>query len=286
VRGLNYYEVLNVKINASDKEIKKAYRILAKKYHPDTYDGNKAFAQQKMQEINIAYDTLSNLNLRKAYDEKLGINLNNTENIYKADSSFSKKQYYSNKYNRYDKAGVNYEVKYRPNNSKINYNSRGYAESNYNTSGVDEDEYYSNYYSNFRKAKFKELLTGKNLIYTLICAAIIIFLVSALICRAIEEFNEVKAISQEINTSKENAKKNLQDDAEELKEKIYPALDNFFEELKNKEQEIIEEYNKVKEENDKKDKKEVLEEWGITDEEAQKEILEFMEQFNKNSIDS
>jgi len=57
---LNFYEILNVKTDANDKEIKKAYRVLAKKYHPDTYEGNKELAETKMQQINVAYDTLSN----------------------------------------------------------------------------------------------------------------------------------------------------------------------------------------------------------------------------------
>ena len=53
------YKVLGVSPNASDEEIKKAYRNLAKKYHPDLNPGD-AYAAQKMQEINAAYDMLKN----------------------------------------------------------------------------------------------------------------------------------------------------------------------------------------------------------------------------------
>lgn len=56
----NPYEVLGVKPTATDEEIKTAYRELAKKYHPDNYANNPLsdLAQEKMQEINEAYDTI------------------------------------------------------------------------------------------------------------------------------------------------------------------------------------------------------------------------------------
>ena len=56
----NPYEVLGVPENASDEQIKKAYRKLAKQYHPDNYVDNplKDLADSKMKEINEAYDTI------------------------------------------------------------------------------------------------------------------------------------------------------------------------------------------------------------------------------------
>ena len=56
------YEVLGVKPGASQEEIKKAYRTLVKKYHPDSYTDHPLaeLAKEKMQEINDAYDQLSN----------------------------------------------------------------------------------------------------------------------------------------------------------------------------------------------------------------------------------
>ncbi len=56
----NPYDVLGVPESASDEEIKKAYRKLAKKYHPDNYTDSplKDVASEKMKEINEAYDTI------------------------------------------------------------------------------------------------------------------------------------------------------------------------------------------------------------------------------------
>ncbi len=56
----NPYEILGVSENASDEEIKKAYRKLAKQYHPDNYTDNplKDLAAEKMKAINEAYDTI------------------------------------------------------------------------------------------------------------------------------------------------------------------------------------------------------------------------------------
>lgn len=64
---IDYYKVLGISKNASEDEIKKAYRKLARKYHPDVNPNDKT-AEQKFKEINEANEVLSNPENRKKYD--------------------------------------------------------------------------------------------------------------------------------------------------------------------------------------------------------------------------
>ena len=65
-QGKNFYDVLGVSRDASDKDIKTAFRKLAQKYHPDA-GGDEA----KFKEISEAYETLSDAKKRKEYDQLL-----------------------------------------------------------------------------------------------------------------------------------------------------------------------------------------------------------------------
>ncbi len=65
----DYYEILGVARNASQDELKKAYRRLARQYHPDLHSGSrKSQMEQKFKELNEAYEVLGNPDARKKYD--------------------------------------------------------------------------------------------------------------------------------------------------------------------------------------------------------------------------
>ncbi|XER09662.1 Curved DNA-binding protein [Sporomusa rhizae] len=71
---IDYYEILGVPKSATEKEIKQAYRKLARKHHPDLHQGDaKAQAEEKFKQINEAYEVLGDPDKRAKYD-KLGMN--------------------------------------------------------------------------------------------------------------------------------------------------------------------------------------------------------------------
>lgn len=90
----DYYEILGVNKNADASAIKKAYRKLAKKYHPDTNEGNSS-ATEKFKEITEAYDILSDEKKRKLYDQyghaafEAGFDPNYTKNAQSNGNPFS-----------------------------------------------------------------------------------------------------------------------------------------------------------------------------------------------------
>ena len=63
----DYYTILQVSKDASQDEIKKQFRLLAKKWHPDKKQSNDA--EEKMAKINMAYEVLSDHKRRKMYDQ-------------------------------------------------------------------------------------------------------------------------------------------------------------------------------------------------------------------------
>ena len=65
---MDYYKILGVEKNASEQEIKKAYRKLAQKYHPDV-NKNNPDAEKKFKEVSEAYEVLSDKQKRATYDQ-------------------------------------------------------------------------------------------------------------------------------------------------------------------------------------------------------------------------
>eukprot|EP00245_Coleochaete_scutata_P008741 TRINITY_DN272_c0_g1_i1.p1 TRINITY_DN272_c0_g1~~TRINITY_DN272_c0_g1_i1.p1 ORF type:complete len:356 (-),score=95.77 TRINITY_DN272_c0_g1_i1:89-1156(-) len=67
--GVDYYDILKVKKDSTDDELKKAYRKLAMKWHPDKNPNNKSQAEDKFKKISEAYEVLSDPNKRAIYDQ-------------------------------------------------------------------------------------------------------------------------------------------------------------------------------------------------------------------------
>src|SRR6202046_1434569 len=64
----DYYELLGVPRKAAQKEIRQAYKKLARKYHPDLNPGDKS-SEEKFKQVQEAYDTLSDAKKRQTYDQ-------------------------------------------------------------------------------------------------------------------------------------------------------------------------------------------------------------------------
>ena len=64
----DYYQILGVPKNAAQKDLKSAYRKLAKKWHPDANPGNQKEAEDKFKDIQEAYEVLGDSDKRRKYD--------------------------------------------------------------------------------------------------------------------------------------------------------------------------------------------------------------------------
>ena len=265
---MNFYEILNVKTDANDKEIKKAYRVLAKKYHPDTYEGNKELAETKMQQINVAYDTLSNPNLRSKYDRDNGIN-QKEETINNVREDFKNTRDYRTKKN-----GVNYNVRYTSNRNNVKYNRYGYAEANYYHENRNEKK------EKYKNKPFSTLFKGEQLKYTVFYGTLAIVAVAVLLSMAFKSVKRIVdstvAISNQINATSssdtykyEKEDNDIVPDYNESTEKISNYLNGIKDTLNVKKEEFIKKSSE-------KDKEKALKSLGITNEEDQKAVLEFI----------
>ncbi len=90
--GKDYYNILGIPRNAADKDIKSAYRKMARKYHPDVNPGDKA-AEARFKEINEAFEVLSDADKKKKYDQ-YGSDFENAEAFARAQQQARQQQQY------------------------------------------------------------------------------------------------------------------------------------------------------------------------------------------------
>ena len=81
---MDYYEILEINKGASEDVIKAAYKALAKKYHPDNNKMNSELCEEKLKQLNEAYEVLSDSEIRKRYDESIKYSATQEENPYTA----------------------------------------------------------------------------------------------------------------------------------------------------------------------------------------------------------
>ena len=181
----DYYEVLGVSKSASDDEIKKAYRKLSKKYHPDI---NKApDAEEKFKEISEAYEVLSDAQKRSQYDLELKnqeepsvsydeyLKILNDNNILK-----QKLQNVANSSPNYN--NTRYYNAYNKNNNNIN-NPNSNTTSNYQT--TPKSKYYytetGKPASAFTYYKYKIKNFINNFIFIVLIIVCFIFMITSIL---------------------------------------------------------------------------------------------------------
>ena len=142
----NYYEILEVDKLASPEIIDKAFKTLAKRYHPDMHEENKKqWAEENFKKINEAFEVLSDDKKRADYDAELAAStidysakyeeLCRQQDILKQELEFLRQKYNSS--NIYNNQAANYSS--QPNNNYNNTNQNIYYKKNYNNY-PNEDE--------------------------------------------------------------------------------------------------------------------------------------------------
>ncbi len=107
MKFIDYYKILGISKDASEKDIKKAYRKLARKYHPDLNPNNKQ-SEIKFKEINEANEVLSNPENRKKYD-KYGKDWKHAEEFEKAQQQQNQQAYSQKRYTQQTYSNFNQE---------------------------------------------------------------------------------------------------------------------------------------------------------------------------------
>lgn len=163
----NYYQILEVSENASPEIIEKAYRVLAKKYHPDIQPRDKLYwAENKFKEITEAYDVLSDSELRENYDMKIGLNTSQQESY---NSLYSEHENLKQEFNNLK---INTESqKYVKNEQEATIKKGGYSYIKKYVSGIG-----TLIYNETKKPAEERSRDLKALILTIIIVSILIFI--------------------------------------------------------------------------------------------------------------
>lgn len=185
----NYYDILQINRNASPEIIEKAYKILAKKYHPDLQTGeNKKHYEEILKEINEAYEVLSNPEKKKTYDNSLqdfNISEQDYNDLYKQ-NELLRNELNNIKKNKYNNLGNPSNINNINNNysSNIDNNiSEQYKKQlNEEIQKASQKAYYDAYINDLKnrgyKIKYKKTLHDrfKDLLAFIILIAIFIFI--------------------------------------------------------------------------------------------------------------
>ena len=173
------YEILEVSENASPEIIEKAYKVLAKKYHPDLQDiGEKQKAEEKMKKINEAYEILGKADKKIKYDEELKQKRENERYCQE-----QKNEYYSENYSS-NISNDNTE-KYNYEKERLKYEERLRREENIRRKEMQENlnrEYENAYYNYLRSLgyRIKHKWTKENIFDFFIVLVIMTIIITAL----------------------------------------------------------------------------------------------------------
>lgn len=201
----NYYDDLEINKNASQEVIEKVYKVLAKKYHPDTtQEPDKQLAEEKFKMISEAYETLSNEEKRKKYDMELSQNnpsisyeqyisvirerdalnnaLNNMQNEYNQFKNYinTNLQYRQNntqqqQYNQYQ------QTNYIPKDENVSYNTQNNSNLNYANNPYKKRYYYTSTgkpASAFDYFKYRIREFFSNILFTFLLILVFIFIIN------------------------------------------------------------------------------------------------------------
>ena len=185
------YEILEVSENASPEIIEKAYKTLAKKYHPDLQEeANKSRAEAMMKKINEAYDVLGNEEKRKAYNAELEAKREQEEFERQSTQGFQgyngNMQYQNGNYANYSNSNANNQnANYNYEKERLKYEKKLQAEELKQRQKMQDNlnKEYQNAYENYLRSlgyKIKHKWTKENTRDLLITIGILIIVFAIL----------------------------------------------------------------------------------------------------------